>query len=65
MKQLDANTLVAYVDGELDTESAALVEALLAEDAEAREVAEMLRYSASLIRAAHSHVLHEAVPERL
>lgn len=65
MKQLDANTLVAYVDGELDTESAALVESLLAEDAEAREVTAMLRDSASLIRAAHSHVLHETVPERL
>ncbi len=65
MKQLDANTLVAYADGELDTESAALVEALLAEDAEARDVVGMLRDSASLIRAAHSHVLHEAVPDRL
>ena len=65
MKQLDANTLVAYVDGELDIESAAQVESLLAEDAEAREVAAMLRDSASLIHAAHSHVLHEAVPERL
>ena len=65
MKQLDANTLVAYVDGELDIESALQVESLLAEDSEAREVAEMLRDSASLIRAAHSHVLHEAVPERL
>lgn len=65
MKQLDANTLVAYVDGELDTESAALVESLLAEDAEAREVTGMLRDSASLIRAAHNPVLHEAVPEKL
>jgi surface antigen len=65
MKQLDANTLVAYVDGELDIETATLVEALLVEDAEAREVAGMLRGSASLIRAAHSHVLHEAVPDRL
>jgi surface antigen len=65
MKQLDANTLVAYVDGELDTESAALVESLLAEDDEAREVEGMLRHSASLIHAAHNHVLHEVVPERL
>jgi surface antigen len=65
MKQLDGNTLVAYVDGELDTESAALVESLLADDAEAREVEGMLRHSASLIRAAHNHVLHEAVPEKL
>jgi len=65
MKQIDGNTLVAYVDGELDAESAALVESLLAEDAEAREVEGMLRHSASLIHAAHNHVLHEAVPEKL
>jgi surface antigen len=65
MKQLDANTLVAYVDGELDIETATLVESLLVEDAEAREVTGMLRGSASLVRAAHSHVLHEAVPDRL
>lgn len=65
MKQLDANTLVAYVDGELDAESAALVESLLADDAEAREVAVTLRETASLIHAAHGHVAHEAVPDRL
>jgi len=65
MKQLDANTLVAYVDGELDIESALQVESLLAEDSEAREIADMLRDSAALVRAAHSHVLHEAVPDRL
>ncbi len=65
MKQLDANTLVAYVDGELDIESAMLVEVLLAEDAESREMAGMLRDGASLIRAAHNHVLHETVPDKL
>ena len=65
MKQLDANTLVAYVDGELDIESATLVEALLSEDAEARKVAELMRESAALVRAAHAHVAYEAVPERL
>lgn len=65
MKQLDANTLVAYVDGELDTESAGMVEALLAEDEEAREMTRLLRESAALVRAAHGHVVYEAVPERL
>lgn len=65
MKQVDANTLVAYVDGELDIESAALVEALLSEDVEARKVADLLRESAALVRAAHAHVAYEAVPERL
>lgn len=65
MKQLDASTLVAYVDGELDTESATFVEQLLAEDAEASRTAELLRDSALLIRAAHNHVIHETVPEHL
>lgn len=65
MKQLDANTLVAYVDGELDNESAALVESLLVDDVEAREVAGLLRETASLIRAAHANIVHEAVPDRL
>lgn len=65
MKQLDANTLVAYVDGELDMESAALVEEQLANDAEARETARTLRDCAALVRAAHSHVIHETVPDRL
>ena len=65
MKQLDANTLVAYVDGELDTESAELVEQQLADDAEARETARTLRDCAALVRAAHGHVIHEAVPDRL
>ena len=65
MKQVDASTLVAYVDGELDTESATYVEQLLAEDAEASKTAELLRDSALLIRAAHNHVIHETVPDRL
>lgn len=65
MNQLDANTLVAYVDGELDTESAKHVEALLAEDAEAARTARLLHDSALLVRAAHNHVVHEAVPDHL
>lgn len=65
MKQLDVNSLVAYVDGELDSESAALVEGVLERDAEARETAQILRESAALVRAAHNQVQHEAVPDRL
>lgn len=65
MKQLDANTLVAYVDGELDTESAALVEKRLDSDAEARQMAGLLRESAALVRAAHAHIVYEPVPDRL
>ena len=65
MKQLDANTLVAYVDGELDLETARLVEQHLAEDADAQETARAFRDMATLVRAAHNHVMHEAVPDRL
>lgn len=65
MKQLDANTLVAYVDGELDAESAAFVETLLAEDAEASMTVRALHDGALLIRAAHNQVLYETIPDRL
>jgi len=65
MKQLDANTLVAYVDGELDAESATVVETLLAEDAEASRTVRALQEGALLVRAAHNHVIYETLPERL
>lgn len=65
MKQLDINTLVAYVDGELDPESANQVERALAEDSEAQETVNLLRETAVLVHAAHKHVIHETVPERL
>lgn len=65
MKQLDASTLVAYIDGELDSESATFVETLLAEDADASRTLRLLHDSAFLVRAAHNHVIHETVPEHL
>ncbi len=65
MKQLDANTLVAYVDGELDEESAAVVETMLDSDAKALRTARLLQEGALLIRAAHNHVIYETVPDRL
>jgi surface antigen len=65
MTKLDEETLMAYVDGELDPRRAAEVEALLAEDAEARATAQMFRDSAALVRGAFDPILREPVPERL
>lgn len=65
MKQLDANTLVAYVDGELDQETAELVEQQLADDPKAVKTVRELSDCAAIVRAAHNHVIHETVPGRL
>lgn len=65
MTKLDEETLMAYVDGELDPRRAAEVEALLAEDAEARATVQMFRNSAALLRGPFDQVLREPVPERL
>lgn len=65
MKKLDANTLVAYADGELDAESATVVETLLAADADASKTVRALVEGALLVRAAHHHVIYETVPDRL
>lgn len=65
MKQLDANTLVAYVDGELDQETAELVEQQLVDDPKAVETVRQLSDCAAIVYAAHNHVIHETVPDRL
>ena len=65
MTKLDEETLMAYVDGELDPPRAAEVEALLAEDAEARATVQMFRDSAAALRGAFDPILREPVPERL
>lgn len=65
MKQLDANTLVAYVDGELDLESAIQVERLLAEDADAQNTVRIFQETAVLVRAAHASLAYEPVPDCL
>lgn len=51
MKDLET-MLSAYVDGELDADGAAEVEALLATDAQARRMVEMYRETGALLRAA-------------
>ncbi len=65
MTKLDEETLMAYVDGELDPHRAAEVEALLAEDAEARATVRMFRDSAAALRGAFDPILREPVPKRL
>lgn len=65
MKQLDANTLVAYADGELDIEAVSFVEQELEKDLDAEKTVRVLRDMGTLVRAAHNSVIHENVPDRL
>ena len=65
MIRLDDNTLVAYVDGELDAATAQEVERMLENDPVARNKVLKLSQSAILLRAAYNTPVHEAVPERL
>jgi len=65
MQKPSDETLIAYLDGELDASACADVEAWLEGDAAMRERAAALTESACLLRAAFDPVLHEPVPERL
>ena len=65
MITLDESTLIAYVDGELDAQTAREVEQKLAADATARKYVEHLREIAALSRVAFNDTLHEAVPQAL
>lgn len=65
MIKLDETTLVAYVDGELDAETAREVEMALARDPGARQTVKALSASAAMVRAAFNDPLHEEVPSRL
>lgn len=58
-------TLVAYVDGELDAASVREVEAVLARDPKALARAEAMRDSGALLRAAMNAAVHESPPDRL
>jgi anti-sigma factor RsiW len=65
MTRIDDIVLMAYVDGEVDPDTAREIEASIASDpAIGRRVA-MFRHTASVARAAFSDVLHEPVPDRL
>jgi len=65
MESLGLTTLVAYVDGELDAEDAAAIEAHLAADHDARDTVRKLRQAALIVRAAYDPVLAEPVPPAL
>ena len=65
MPELDDNTLVAYVDGELDAATAREVEDALETSAAARNTVAKLRSSATFVRAAFAEALHEPPPAGL
>lgn len=65
MMNLDESTLIAYVDGELDSETAREVEAKLGGDPEAQRFVDQLREIAALSRVAFNDTLHEPVPQHL
>lgn len=65
MQKPSDETLIAYLDGELDTDSRSEVESWLEADAELRDHVAALAASAEALRAAFEPVLHEPVPERL
>jgi hypothetical protein len=62
---LDQDLLVAYVDGELEPEQRAAVEAALLHDAEAWEAVRLLRLSGEAAARAFADVVDEPVPARL
>jgi anti-sigma factor RsiW len=65
MTRIDDVMLMAYVDGEVDAQTAREIEsALLLDPALGRRVA-LFRQTASLTRGAFTEVLHEPVPDRL
>ncbi|MEJ0069967.1 MAG: zf-HC2 domain-containing protein [Pseudomonadota bacterium] len=65
MAEPDENTLVAYVDGELDAATAREVEHALESSPAARNTVAKLRASAALVRAAFADAVHEPPPPGL
>jgi len=62
---IEVETLVAYVDGELDETERRRVEEVLDTDEEARQVVRDLRVGAAQLRAVLDEPLREPVPERI
>ena len=65
MQKRSDDRLIAYLDGELDAESRAEVDAWLAQDPAMRDRVGQLSESAAVVRAAFDEVMHEPLPERL
>ena len=65
MRKRSDETLVAYLDGELDTAERRDVDAWLDADAGARDRLAALARSADLVRSAYADIVNEPVPERL
>src|SRR5690242_5230092 len=65
MQKHSDETLVAYLDGELDGAERQHVEAWLAADGAARDRLTGLAQSADLLRSAYGDIVNEPVPERL
>ena len=65
MQTHDDEALVAYLDGELDGDARADIEAWLDADPAARDRLLGLAESANLLRGAFAELVHEPVPERL
>lgn len=63
--RIDTAILMAYVDGEVDVETAREIEKALTGDAEARARVAQMRESAQLARAAFADVIYEPVPEAM
>src|SRR5262249_24890634 len=65
MQKHSDESLVAYLDSELDGAERQHVEAWLAADANARDRLADLAQSADLLRSAYADIVNETVPERL
>ncbi|MFQ5954806.1 MAG: RT0821/Lpp0805 family surface protein [Kiloniellales bacterium] len=63
--EIALETLMAYVDGELDAEATARVEAYLRGSPEGRETVRDLREGTSLVHTAYNEALERPVPEAL
>jgi anti-sigma factor RsiW len=65
MQKRDDETLVAYLDGEIDAAERRQVEAWLDSDLEARDRLAALAESTNLVRSAYAEFVNEPVPDRL